>query len=172
MLRKLMAIIAAMFFGALTAPMQGQASTLTVGGGWTGDDISFVTDSLAFDFTLASAGLFSLTDCCAVGDTWTISGAFGGASAVGASPGGVTLGIGDTFYDQYWSAPTFGHFQVALAAGTYNIFVTGDCVGGCPAGFGVRADLTAVPLPAAGFLLIGALGGMGLVSRRRGRKTA
>ncbi len=170
MWKKILVLLAMVIFAAVSAPRGGQASTLTEGAGWSGDNFNTGVP-LTYDFSLSGNGIFSLSDCCVAGDVYSITGSFLGASTFGLAPIAITLGLGNTFFDSYWTDSTFSHFQIALGQGSYSISVTGDCTGGCPSGVGVRVDLATVPLPAAGFLLVGALGGMRLLARRRGRKS-
>lgn len=170
-MRRLLILLSAMLFTAFAGPREAQAATIVVDSGWLDGTALSRTDAVAFDFTLASAGVFSLTDCCVAGDVWTIAGSFAGVSTLGLAAIAVPLGIGSfpATFDPVWLDATFTHFQVALAAGFYSITVTGDGAGGFPASFGVRADLAAVPVPAAGLLLFGALAGLGALRRRRGK---
>ena len=167
--RKLIALFAILLLTVIGAPREGQAATITPDAGWVYGDISSTTDLVAFDFTLASDGIFSLTDCCLLGDTWTISGSFAGVSSVGLAAISVPLGIGVAFsaLDPSWLDPLVSHFQIALAAGSYSIFVSGDGGGGLAALFGVRVDTAAIPVPAAGLMLLSAMGGLAALSRRR-----
>ena len=167
--RKLLALFAILLLTVVGAPREGQAATITVDAGWVTGTIFSTADLVAFDFTLASDGIFSLTDCCAIGDTWTISGSFAGVSSVGLAAISVPLGIGVAFsaLDPSWLDPLVSHFQIALAAGFYSILVSGDGGGGLAASFGVRVDTAAIPVPAAGLMLLSAMGGLAALSRRR-----
>ena len=167
-MRRFMLLFVAVLFTAMAGPREGQAATIATDAGWLDGTIFSIADVLPFDFTLLSAGVFSLTDCCAYGDTWSISGDFVGASSVGLAAIAVPLGLGvfTGAFDPAWLDAASSHFQLALAAGTYSIFVSGDGGGGLPASFGVRVDTAAVPVPAGGLLLLAALGGLGLLRRR------
>jgi hypothetical protein len=153
----------------IAAPRDAQAVTITPDAGWVDAEISSYTDVINFTFLLTNKAYFSLTDAFVLADTWTITGSFSGSSAVGATNLVGPLGLGSFFshFDPAWADPLASHFQTLLSAGSYSIFVSGDGAGGVPAGFGVRIDTAAVPLPAAGLLLLGAMGGLGALSRRR-----
>ncbi len=164
-------LIVALVFAVGAGARDSQAAPVTVDAGWVDGTVSSVSDILSYEFTLATAGLFSLSDCCTPGDTWTVAGDFAGVSTVGLAPvTALPMGIGDFFfhYDVTWLDAAFSHFQIALGAGDYAITVSGDGGGGFPAGVGVRVDtISPVPIPAAGLLLFGALAGLGAVARRR-----
>ena len=172
--KKLAGIVAVALFATFGLVREGMAATITVGSGWLDGTAGGSTDLISFDFTLASAGVFSLTDILVPGDIWTITGDVAGASTLGLSAITVPLGIGSfaATMDAGWTGLDFTHFQTMLAAGTYSLFVSGDGGGGFPASFGVRVDVAPVPLPAGILLLASALAGLGLMSRRRGRRLA
>lgn len=162
-------IIATLIFAVGAGTRESQATTIAVDTGWLDGTIYSTSDSIPFDFTLTTAGIFSLTDCCAVGDVWTVSGDISGVSTVGLAPVALTLGLGSftSFFDPAWTSAASSFIQLSLAAGSYSFSVSGDGGGGLSASFGVRVDTSPVPIPAAGLLLFGALAGMGAVSRRR-----
>lgn len=155
---------------------QSQAITLTVGSGWVDDVINGIGPPSAdspITFTLSRAGVFSLSDCCVPGDIYAVYGDTFGVSTFTTPTIPIPLGLGDTSYDSLFYDDSYSHLQIALGAGTYTISVSGSGTGGIPAGFGIRADLSAVPLPASapmfGAALV-ALGAFGYSMKRR--KTA
>ncbi len=166
---KIFALLTVLLLAFFGGQRQSEAATITTGGGWLEGLIGSPSDTVSFEFTLSGAGVFSLTDCCALGDTWSLAGDIAGVSKIGLSAITVPLGVNPVYaaFDDSWTDVAFTHFQMALAAGSYSFTVMGDCGGTCPAEFGVRADLSAVPLPAAGSLLLAGLAGLGVAARRR-----
>lgn len=153
---------------------QSHAITLTVGEGWVDDQIDAAgpaSEDSPLTFTLTTAGVFSLSDCCNTGDIYAVYGDAFGVSTFTTPTIPIPLGLGDTAYDYYFYDNDYSHLQISLGAGTYSLSVSGDGVGGLPAGFGVRVDsLSAVPLPASapmfGAALI-ALGAVGYAAKRK-----
>jgi hypothetical protein len=170
MLRLLRSLnLALVALAAIAFASTANATPLTVGGGWQHDIVSNTTDpsSLSpFDFTLAGDAVFSISDCCLVGDHYKVFN-FGSLileTALGLLPT-VWTPTGD-FYDSEWTNPSLEHGQITLGPGTYELTVFGDCGGGCEAGVGERLD-AAIPEP--GTLALIAAGLIGTVAIRRRR---
>jgi hypothetical protein len=164
------AAVCFVFLAAFSLP-QAKALTLTTGAGWFADTLSNAggnTVGSPLEFTLTGPSVFSLVDCCIVGDVWTVSGDAAGVSTFTPPATPITLGLGNTFFDSFWLNTTFSRLQILLGAGTYSLNLTGDGAGGFPAGVGVRVDsVTPVPLPASLPLLMAGLAGLGLMRRRK-----
>lgn len=168
-MRKLLTLFAAAMLAVGIGAQSSQAATIGVDTGWKLGSYVGATP-VAFDFTLASAGIFSLTDCCATGDTYTVSGSFAAVSAPGTGGTAFPLGIGEfsAILDAAWFNVGLDFIQVALGAGSYSIEVVSDSGSGISTGdYGVRVDVSPVPVPAAGLLLLGAIAGLGAMSRRK-----
>ena len=152
-MRKFLAIFAILAMALISGPRDSEAATITVGAGWVFDDVPNFTTSLAYEFTLASSGYFSLSDCCIAGNFWTIiSDDFaGGVSTLGLAPfTALPTGIGEfaALADAEWLNPNFSHFQRLLGPGSYELLVFANATTAvAPYGVSVRVD--AVPLPAA-----------------------
>ena len=164
-----LALVAMVGLGSLGGLRQAAAAAIAPDAGWVDGAILSVNDVVAFNFTTTGASYFSLTDCCLPGDIWTIFGDISGTSTLGLSPVAVPLGIGQFFadFDTSWLDAGLTHFQTLLSAGTYAFSITGNGVGGLPADFGVRVDTAAVPVPAGSLMLLAALAGLGVLTRRR-----
>ena len=156
----------ALALALLVAPLPASATILALDGGWSDDSLSVVgqpTVNSAWTFTIANGARFSLTDCCLVGDVWTLSGDIAGVTTVGVGPNDIRA---TGSYGANWLNPTLGKFTKYLGAGTYNFSVTGDGGGGLPAGLGLRLD-SAIPEPASWAMLIAGFGLIGMTQRRR-----
>lgn len=173
-MRKFLVLFAILAFALIGGTRGSDAATITVGAGWVYDDIPAGGLGLSYDFTLATAGYFSLTDCCVAGNVFGVSGNLPGGGFLGQSnfnpvafldlPAG--LGEFPVELDAFWRNPAFSHFQILLGPGAYLFSVTSDVA----AGVGVRVDAApAVPIPGAALLL---LSGLGLLGLQRRRKTA
>ena len=174
-MRKFLAFFAIATMVLISTPRESNAVPITVGGGWVFDDVPDITTSLNYEFTLTSAGYFSLTDCCIPGNFWTITSATfaGGVSTLGLAPfTALPTGLGQdaALADAEWLNPAFSHFQRLLGPGSYafSLFANATTTSNPPFGVSVRVD--AVPLPAALPLFAAALGAMGLMGWRKRRK--
>lgn len=146
------------------------AVTLNIDSGW--DRFAFravgTLSMPVFTFTLAGFANLSITDGYVSGDQFKVllnNVSFGlsslpvnGASSVGAN------------YDAAFANPNFSTWTHRLGPGTYSLTMlvmqrsgtdTRDHLGG------VRLDTAAVPVPAAGLMLLSALGAAAAVRRRR-----
>ena len=172
------AIAAGLGFGMASSSFAD--TPLVLGTGWLSDEVDNTTDpslGSAFTVTLGAgqAAQFSISDGFLHGDTYTIVlngvDVFMSQLGVTATPFDNNLGPAAPFYAADWLDPTFSHFALQFGPGSYSFVVTGDCGGGCPAGFGYRLDSLGVPEPAAWALM---LAGFGLVGAtlRSGRRQA
>lgn len=131
-------------------------------GGWAYDTIEAPAyDSLSspYDFTLAGDALFSISDCCTPGDTWSVYD-WGTLILTTTFTVYIPWGLGDP---TEWMDPAYSHGIALLGAGAHSLTVQGDCGGGCPAGFYSRLDSLPEPASIGGLLL----GLVGLLYRRR-----
>lgn len=153
----------------LSLPVSNAVADPILDAGWAYDEISapFVPSTFSpYDFTVTSPTLFSLTDAFIVGDTYlyTDFGAIVGITSYSLySP----FALSDTTADAAWIDLAYKHGQWLLEAGTYQLVVMGDGVGGLPAGFYARLDTVAVPEPSALLLLGGGLLGLVMYGRKR-----
>ena len=116
--------------------------------GWQTDQVNVSgvpSDGSAVTFTCSSSDspcIFSLTDAFIHGDTYSVT--VNGGTTYTSALGGVNtnfdvvpnnFGPAAAFYAGPFVDPTFSHLQLTLAPGAYSLVITGDCGGGCPAGF-------------------------------------
>jgi hypothetical protein len=151
-----------------------QADALVLDGGWDtfnwsgGVSASWVQ---TFSFTLTGSAILKVTDAFISGDMFDIFNfgvLLGSTSAV---PAGLGLSIVDdydaAFADGDWSSASF-----TLGPGSYEITgtVAQIATGFSSGGGALRLDTTVpspVPIPAAGWMLVTALGGIAALRRRR-----
>jgi len=151
--------------------LPASAAVLTLDSGWTPDQLSAVpgpTDGSPWTFTITESAHFSLTDAFITGDTFTVSGDINGVSSFFAGPADVR---GAGFYGSAWLSGAYSKFTTYIGAGTYSFNITGDGVGGIPAGLALRLD-SSVPEPASWAMLIAGFGLVGASMRRRALKLA
>lgn len=156
--------LAALAAVALAAP--ASAAVLTIDTGWQDDtlnDAGSPTAGSPWTITLTRGAHFSLVDCCITGDVYTLSGDIAGVSSFFAGPSDKRA---EGFYGSFWTSAAYSKYTTWLSAGTYTFSVTGDGVGGLPAGLGLRLD-SAVPEPATWAMLILGFGLVGASVRRR-----
>ena len=162
-----LAVAAVIAGGAMLSTTNSTATVLPLDGGWQTDQIDAAgVPSLLSDwtFTLTESAVFSITDCCVVGDNYIVTN-FGGAlltTALGLLPTYWTPGGSGS--DDDWANAELQHGQIILGPGDYSLSISGDGVGGLSAGFSLRLD-TAVPEPATLALL--GLGFIGVAFSRR-----
>ena len=141
-----------------------------VDGGWASDEVLAAgapSVGSSYVFSLTGDTYFRITDAFVVGDSYSVYNF--GALLVETSFQAFGAGFGDNFAaDNGWTDASYGSAEILLGAGDYNLVVTGDGAGGLSAGFFTRLDSVApVPLPASmGFLGL-AIGGLGLMARRK-----
>jgi len=154
---------------------QANAAVLTIGTGWVEDQINSANSTSVgspWTFTASGSGFLTLSDCCQPSDFWTVSGSFAGVSSLTLLPTNFPLGLGDTDYDSEWTNPILTRLQFAFGPGSYSFSVLGNGSGGIPAHFGLRADISAIPLPGALPLFATGLAALGLLGWRRKKKAA
>jgi hypothetical protein len=158
-------------FAAVAMLVAGQANStvLPLGAGWQDDVIAapgVPTTNSVWTFTISKAAILSVVDGFIPGDVYALSGDLSGVTTFYAgSPFAVQA---NGFYGDLWSDATYSKIALWLAPGSYSFSITGDGAGGTPSGLGVRLD-AAVPEPASWLMMAGALGGVGIVMRRRRR---
>jgi PEP-CTERM motif len=162
--------LAAACLCAVSSP--AMATVLPLNGGWKVDDVSrpdFRSTVSPWTFTLTNNAFFRLTDAFNAGDVYT-------AKDVGNSLTFVSTFTTDgaavpAYFNASWNNTSYSRFSGLLGAGNYSFVVTGNCAGGCPAGFAVRLDTApltaAVPEPATWAMLVLGFGLIGAAMRRR-----
>lgn len=161
----------ALILALALAPLPATAATLTVDTGWADDTLGSVpgpTDGSPWSFTLTSGAHFTLADCCIVGDTYTLTGDINGTSSFFAGANDIR---GTGSYGPNWLDAAYSKFTTYVGPGTYTFSITGDGVGGIPAGLGLRLDSN-VPEPASWAMMIAGFGLVGAAMRRRAMAVA
>ncbi len=164
-MKKTLAIIASL--GALAVAMPASATVLTAGSGWQDDTLTAAGDpTLGSDwtFTIGSLHTLAVVDCCVVGDTYTLSGGLAGVTSFYAGAADVRS---TGSYGSYWLDAAYSKLALTVGPGTYTFSITGDGVGGLPAGLGVRLDAGGIPEPATWAFMILGFGLVGAAMRRR-----
>ena len=153
--------------------------TLTLDGGWS--EFSFSVDgtpwSDTFDFTITETAYLKVTDGFCAGDVFRIfidGGDVGRTTSVSVGP--CSASVSDD-YDAGYASADFSSGWLQLGADSYTVsgFVQTSPLSGGRAALELVSSLPSgpafvVPLPAAGLLLLGAIGAGGLVGRRRKSK--
>jgi hypothetical protein len=167
MRRKVFSFVAAAV--AVLAAGQANSTVLPLGSGWQDDVITapgVPTTNSAWTFTISKAAILSIVDAFIPGDVYTLSGDLSGVTTFYAGSASAVQATGS--YGGYWTDDTYSKIALWLAPGSYSFSITGDGAGGTPAGLAVRLD-SAVPEPGSWLMMAGALGGVGIVMRRRRR---
>lgn len=156
---------------ALLVAMPASATALVADTGWHVDTLETVddpTDGSPWTFTVSGTAMLSVVDCCAPGDTFTLSGDVSGVTSFYSGQLTDVQYQGDFAY--FWYDDAFSKLALTVGPGTYSFSITGDGSGGVPASLGVRLDtLTAgaVPEPMSWALMIGGFAMTGAAMRRR-----
>jgi len=167
-----MKFLAAALAGAVIVAFPVQATNLPLNAGWQDDTLDAVgspTENSPWTFTISSSAWLSVVDCCISGDTYTLSGDVTGVTTFYAGSASDVQASGS--YGSYWTDASYSKLAQLLAPGSYSFSITGDGVGGIPAGLGVRLDSAAVPEAATWALMLVGFGGIGVALRRSQRTT-
>lgn len=158
----------------LASSSYANAAVLILDSGWQSDNMDPIgpTDLSPWTFDIATVATLSVTDCCLAGDTWTLSGGVVGITSVQA--GAADIRADGTFFGDSWLDPTLGKFSTVLGPGSYSFRLTGDGLGGVPAGVGVRLDSgdlnSAVPEPGTWAMMLLGFGFVGGAMRSAKRR--
>jgi hypothetical protein len=151
----------------LASAASSTATTLVIDAGWQDDQVGIANTNSSLSpwiFTLTSDAVFRVTDAFKAGDVYHVTDI---GNAIDAFTTFTTDGAQVPDYAGVaWTDTTFSRLSLTLAAGTYSLGISGNCAGGCPAGFGVRLD-SAVPEPASWGMLIVGFSLVGTALRRR-----
>jgi hypothetical protein len=184
-LKTLLAATAAMATLAVASP--SLALALVVGTGWQSDEIDAahmpsLGSPITFTVGAGKEDLFSFTDCCIPGDSYTVmvngATAFSTFHTLYPTPFDDSLGDGADFAGP-WTDTAFAHLQLGFAPGSYSLTVEGDGIEGLPAGFGVRLDpgvgvgtQSGTPEPATWAAMLLGFGGIGAALRKRRQRAS
>lgn len=157
-------LLAATIIAAFSLP--ASAAVLPVNGGWQADNLAVAgapTDNSPWTVTFANPGRIWVLDCCIVGDVYSLSGDITGTTSFYV---GGALHPTLTPWPE-WASPDHSKLVKFVGPGTYTFSITGDGVGGLPAGLWVAATEGAIPEPATWALMIAGFGLVGFAARRR-----
>jgi len=142
--------------------------------GWAYDQVvGRLTDSVdsPYIYNLASPAYFRITDAFIVGDTYFVYDFGSPILTTSLSYAGAPTGFPDLapfLPESAWQNPAYSGGEILLAPGAHHLTVQGDGFGTFPAGF--YTQLTSVPIPAPGAILLGSIG-LGVVNWLRRRRT-
>jgi PEP-CTERM motif-containing protein len=155
---------------ATLAALPAMADTpLTENTGWLSDVADAAdtpSEGSAWTFDISDNAVFSVVDCCIVGDIYEL---LSGTTLLATSTFYAGTGVqSGGAYGSYWTDSAFSKIAYSVGPGSYAFTVTGNGAGGLPAGFGVRLDSAAgVPEPATWGLMLVGFGGLGALMRGR-----
>ena len=175
-------VIAAGLAGLALSATSASALTLGLDTGWQSFSFAAVGSTWSDDFTFTIAGpaYFAVTDAYCAGDqfSFSINGSFVGNTSTpfydGSCIDGSTRTTDPTFA---YNSALWSSGEILLAAGVYT--VTGTAIASPFGSGGAFAQLSStdlggstiqpstVPLPAGGLVLLGALGGLAALRRRK-----
>lgn len=159
---------------ALALCLGSAHATPVLDAGWLFDSVSATNTASSaspYIFTLTSSAWFRITDAFLAGDTFFVFNTGEFTPVLTTSLQGFASGFGDnSMADSGWTSASIESGEMLLSAGSYSFSITGNCGGGCPAGFYTRldtADVSAVPLPASLPLLLGGIAAFGVLRRKK-----
>lgn len=164
-----LAFLAAAAAACLSLP--AQATTLVENSGWHGDDFTAAdvpSSNGPWTFTVADSAVFSIVDCCVVGDVYklydTITSSLLATTTFYAGSG---VQVDASLFGDSWISADWSKLAYNVGPGSYSFTITSNAVGGAPGSFGVRLDSAAVPEAGTWALMIVGFAGMGAALRRR-----
>lgn len=151
--------------------LSAQATTLVENSGWQGDDFlaaDVPSSNGPWAFTVADTAVFSIVDCCVVGDVYKL---FDTATSTLLATTTYYAGSGvqadATVYGDFWVSADWSKLAYNVGPGSYSFTITSNAGGGAQGSFGVRLDSAAVPEAGTWALMIVGFAGMGAALRRR-----
>jgi len=171
------------FFGAamavaLAAPAYALADTPIIeNSGWQNDQIDFVdtpSEGSNWTFTVADNAVFSLIDCCIVGDVYKLYDSVTSTLLATSTftPGAFSDVQNEGAYFGSWTDPDYSRIAYNVGPGSYSFSITGNGAGGLSAGFGVRLDsASGAPEASTWAMMLIGFAGMGATLRSARRKT-
>jgi hypothetical protein len=155
------------------------ATVAVAGSGWQGDEVDgpatpSLNSPITFSVAAGQTGSFAVTDAFLYGDTYTVVlngvDVFTTTLGVTATPFDNNLGPAASYAAPAWNDPSYSKLLLTFGQGDYSFVITGDCGGGCPAGFAYRFDLASVPEPASWALMLAGFGLVGATVRASRRR--
>ena len=168
---KALAVAAALFTagGAQAVTVSPFAVNLGIDSGWSAFTFNNVGTyaTKAFKFTVVGNAFLTITDGYQAGDIFEVF-ANNISRGLTSIPQSTTAKIGNK-WDLALASTNFSHRKFRLSAGTYVISMLVHNRSSTPGSHigAIRVDTANVPVPAAGLMLISALGAAGAARRRR-----
>ena len=153
---------------AISTPA-AQAAPLTLDAGWTQFQFGSTTWADNFTFSLSSSAYLYVTDAFLSGDMFEVFSSGASLGQTSLVPDGAGFDIGNDF-DAAFASADFSSAVFMLGAGVYDISgtVIQSAAGTSGGGAGIQiVSAPAVPVPAAGLLLLSAFGGVAAMRRRK-----